>query len=377
MRTCHWVLAVGSLLASGGARAQSRIPEPPVFRGVVDLTIDGQVGGEPGFTRINSVGLDEHRRIYVADAGPNRIDVFDSDGRFGFSFGRRGSGPGDLKEPCCLTISSNGLMWVYESGNRRFSAFRLTGRRAVFQSIVRLPDGHSFPASRVSWDGSARFVAMVSSDSRPGGYRGTIRSFFDSTSRIVRQDSLPSSSSDQIPEATAVFGRNSVGIGQPFGPSLLRAFGPNAEFAIALSSRYAITRYNDRGRQVGLLVRELVGPRLTSMEKDTAEARLARFARDSKAQGATVSIPFGVPERKPPIAGMGFDLDGRLWVLLTVPVGSPREADVWNQKGKRIARMSWPADVSLPGLTVRGNVGIGVREDSLGVQRVVRLRFRR
>jgi len=86
--------------------------------------------------------------------------------------------------------------------------------------------------------------------------------------------------------------------------------------------------------------------------------------------------PYGVPESRPPLQSLFFDVGGRLWVELSQPDGSPRVADVWDANGNLIRRVQWPRDVVLahPGW-VGEHSALGIRLGSLGVEHVVRLRF--
>ena len=87
--------------------------------------------------------------------------------------------------------------------------------------------------------------------------------------------------------------------------------------------------------------------------------------------------PFGVPERKPPLSGLFFDRAGRLWVERTRAVGAElTEADVYGG-ADLVARYRWPRRVRASGLSwITDSTLYGTTTDSLGVQRVARVRFR-
>ena len=78
--------------ADGGASAPREVP---VREGSIDLEI-GEVEGEDPylFTTIGSVVEDERGRMIVADYQTHEVRVFEPDGRFAFSFGGQGEGPG-------------------------------------------------------------------------------------------------------------------------------------------------------------------------------------------------------------------------------------------------------------------------------------------
>mmetsp|Transcript_47535 Transcript_47535/g.140411 ORF Transcript_47535/g.140411 Transcript_47535/m.140411 type:complete len:288 (+) Transcript_47535:3-866(+) len=68
------------------------------------------------------------RRVFIADCGNHRIAVFDSSLTFCESFGRRGSGPGELNGPCGLAVDESlGELYVADSGNHRLAVFSGAG----------------------------------------------------------------------------------------------------------------------------------------------------------------------------------------------------------------------------------------------------------
>jgi WD40 repeat protein len=66
-------------------------------------------------------------RIYVLDSRDNNIKVFANDGRFLTTFGREGSGPGELSRPWILAIV-NGRPQVVDTRNSRIQIFSSTGQ---------------------------------------------------------------------------------------------------------------------------------------------------------------------------------------------------------------------------------------------------------
>ena len=74
------------------------------------------------------LAVDRLSRIYVADAGNHRIQVFDEIGRFLFAFGRKGTRPGEFNDPCDVTISRTGHVIVADRLNDRLQVFTLNGK---------------------------------------------------------------------------------------------------------------------------------------------------------------------------------------------------------------------------------------------------------
>ena len=75
----------------------------------------------PGRISIDTDGL-----IYVTDRGNQRIAVFNRDGEYLRSFGRKGEGPGEFLSMRLLYLHNN-ILNLYDFQNRRATLFRTDG----------------------------------------------------------------------------------------------------------------------------------------------------------------------------------------------------------------------------------------------------------
>ena len=64
-----------------------------------------------------------NKKVYVCDAGNNRIQILNEGLTYHSSFGRRGSGPGQLGYPEDIAIDSSGKMFVADYKNHRIQVF--------------------------------------------------------------------------------------------------------------------------------------------------------------------------------------------------------------------------------------------------------------
>jgi len=105
----------------------------------IDLTIGAADGSGPDvFGRVGGLVGTASGDILVADAQFHSIRVFDRDGVFQYALGQEGSGPGELAAPCCLGVDPDGRLWVKESGNARYSVFRIYRDGGQIETTHRL-----------------------------------------------------------------------------------------------------------------------------------------------------------------------------------------------------------------------------------------------
>jgi DNA-binding beta-propeller fold protein YncE len=68
------------------------------------------------------------RKLYVTDQRANRIQVFDLDGKFLFTVGKAGTGPGEFDQPEDLAFDADGNLWVADGDNHRIQVLTRDGK---------------------------------------------------------------------------------------------------------------------------------------------------------------------------------------------------------------------------------------------------------
>lgn len=88
----------------------------------------GSHGSAAGrFSRPQAMAVDEHDRIWVADACNHRLQVFDTQGELITHWGKQGRKPGELFYPYGLFLGPEETVYVCEFGNHRVQKFRRDG----------------------------------------------------------------------------------------------------------------------------------------------------------------------------------------------------------------------------------------------------------
>ena len=370
------ITLVGCLFGCADS-ASTGDPGPLLREARIDLEIGSADGDGPDvFGRIGGLLELDDGRILVSDMLANEIRVFGPDGSYRFRFGREGEGPGELAGPCCLAPGPDGLVWVRETGNGRYSAFRVHDDQAEYVRGVIQQHGAAGLMAPTTFDAEGRLVDVGARPAEEGGYEHA-RFVMDAEGAVAATETA-------VPAALTELGSHAVQgtingqparvfLWQPFASRAISAHGPEGRRALGTSGTYEIEARH--GARLDTLRGEVQrGPALSECER---EAGREAMERDAGRVGLSASdLPYGIPDRRTPLNELYYDAQGRLWVELSVPADSARVAEIWDTEGRRAGRVRWPSDVRLGTVSWIGEGrALGVRTDDLGVQRVVRLRW--
>jgi len=344
------------------------------WNGVVDLTIDSLNGKNQEFGFVSGIAVDKAGRVFVADGRFSSLAAFDSTGRALYTVGRQGAGPGEFNRPCCLAFDPQGALWLRDTGNGRFSRFLVGDTGAAFRGQLVMPSADVGSYASLTFDQAGRLVD-VGTMQAPRGSNDIVRFHVDSSGEVVRADTIAAPPDDSLSGRQIPRGNVTSYLYQPYGPAFLTAHAPGGGWARAVSS-HDLVRWVVGGDTTHTVIvrRDVIGPALSARERAQADSQLTAEATRLGLAGS--AVPFKVPGAKPPIKHIFFDQQGRLWVQLSMADGEENRADLYDTSGHRIAMAQWPLDIDLDNGYIGDRVAYGVRQDSLGVVRVVRVRFR-
>lgn len=348
----------------------------PARVAVEDLRI-GSLDGpdEYLFGRVSGIAADHQGRIFVSDLHSHTIRAYRNDGEFLFTVARRGSGPGEVMDPCCLAIAPDGLLWVRDNGNGRYVALEVGDADARGVRTLRMNHADLNRHAPTTFNPRGALIDIGSySDPETGEARTTLF-HFGPDGVIERRVPAPSP-----PDPDALVHRLPMQVGevstirffyQPFGPRHLIAYGPGGIQADAVGSTYAVRWFNPDGGLEGVISRPgELGPRLTSAQRTRADSMI-----DADARRAGRAMPFRAPDRHPVLSALYFDQAGRLWVQRTALPGEPREVDVYDAEGVLVERILYPPGLELSYGVISEAGMVGVVRNELDVPFVVRMRL--
>jgi len=114
-----------------GPVAAAPVEEEPyekVRRTLAAIHVWGTQGSGPGqFHDPRGIAIGPEGRVYVADGGNHRVQVFDAEGNFLRMWGTQGTGPGQFQEPWGLAVAPNGEVYVADTWNHRIQVFDSEG----------------------------------------------------------------------------------------------------------------------------------------------------------------------------------------------------------------------------------------------------------
>lgn len=371
------------------------VPGQETVRGAIDLTIGRADGDERYlFGQILGIALDARGRIYVSDANFGSVRAYGSSGEFLFRLGRIGDGPLEYRRhPDSIAILPDERLWIVSFEDKILRADPT--QDAVPETLEEVRVGASrtwLNSGLLALDAEGMLVATgrepVSTD-----YRRRIRISVDTRSTVSKTNPWalrptpeemgwrlsPRMSQarvaeilDHAPGALGVLYGQS-GAPPPYGTNWLMAFATNGRVALATTSTYRVAVYDSLLRPVMVIERNERGPRLTAAERRNTVAYMRERRRESRLYAYTES---DIPDRKPPLRDLWFDRDGRRWIERYL-ADEPQQqgADVYGVDGDYLFTAEWPRGVDFGLGAIRGDTGLGVQTDALGIQRVVRVRF--
>lgn len=349
---------------AGGAQATWTLGET--------LRIGGAETGPLSFLYTKSIEADAKGQVFVLDRKTQDIRVFGPDGKLVRVIGRVGSGPGELRDAEGLIIARNGVLWVRDAANARFSLFSPEG---AFQSSWTA----KFCWSQGAWspqpDKQGRIIDWDCA-AGPGRERqNLVLAYRTDKSRVDTLGAMPSCAQPGLNEAGTWITRTERSTSYrtiPFAPRSQSVLGPDGEtWCVPSSARYEILRLKAMARDTVRIVRSLPRVMVTQVERDSIIA-------DTESKGPTGLDFSRIPKEKPAIDRLTVDDQGRLWVSRTTATGALAH-DIFSSNGRIIATAELRGcrtSVWLPFVVRRDNV-YTVCLDEDDVQFVTRFRLRR
>jgi len=122
----------GTIAEVDGVTVVKNPKEPMYAENVFVLEEELSIGEAEGneeymFSQIRDIAVDEEERIYVLEIKESHIKVFDKNGSYLRTIGKKGQGPGEIGMPSFMSITKQNEVLVEDPMNRRLTYYSLNG----------------------------------------------------------------------------------------------------------------------------------------------------------------------------------------------------------------------------------------------------------
>ena len=337
---------------------------------VEDLRIGEAMSEGPDlFGAVFSFDVDQWGRIFVLDHQAQEVRIFDSEGNFVRTVGRKGEGPGEFTQAGSVDLARNGEIWVMGMSRGHVSIFDTTGtylrgERTYAGGRIMLP----YPGG---FDPMGRYNVVLP----PSVMDGMAR--FDQSYIPIDTISLPENPVDgESFDLVNEDGFTTMSAAVPFQGFMAWRFSPTGTVWRLLTGHYELTEMTTDGEVLRRVTKDHEPIPVTDEEREQAIENLEWFT----SQGGQIDRS-KFPASKPATASFFIDDEGNLWVEQQVAASDSDNAgrifDLFDPEGRYLGTLRLPFSLawSRPEPIVRDGILYGVTRDELGVQYVVRARI--
>ncbi|MCJ7582537.1 MAG: 6-bladed beta-propeller [Candidatus Aminicenantes bacterium] len=306
-----------------------------------DLSI-GEVAGkeEYMFSRISGISVDREERIYVLDYSEANIKVFNKNGDYLKTIGRKGQGPWEMTSPFSICITKKNEIVVQDLNNHQISFFSLEGRYLKAISTAEL----IIVGSVIDTRGN---IIRIISTTWPDTQIVELKKF---NSEL---DYLYSFCSFSLPRRSPAY--------NPFNPEICWALTVDDEVFCGYSENYEIKVFSSDGKLIRIIRKDYEPVRITPEEIERIKKTLPGPMR------------LDIPKNHAAYRDLTIDEEGRCYVRSWEkdPVTKGYYLDIFDSEGIYIAKV--PIEVNLNRSCVwKRNRLYTIEEDEEGFQVVKR-----
>jgi len=289
------------------------------------------------FSEIRDITVDEDERIYVSDQIESHVKVFNKNGEYLRTIGRKGQGPGELNYPTYISITHQNELMV-NAGNRSLSFFTLDGAHVSSLSLAKIFTGRA--------DINSKGNIIIHSYKRVPPNTIYELKMYDSTLNFIL-----TYGSCSIPSGTI---RESY----PFRPFFWWQIANNDNIVFGYPKTYEIQILNSEGKVIKRILREYDPVEVTQEEK---EEYMKDYEKGHK---------FYFPQYHPAYRWFILDDEGRIYVRTFEKIedGNGYYNDIFDSKGRYLVKIPLRSTPRV----LKKNKLYTIEEDEEGFQMVKR-----
>jgi hypothetical protein len=323
-----------------------------------------------------SLAGDASGDLYLIDQTGKRVLGYDRAGSFLGSWGREGSGPGELQRPTGLGVGRGDTLWVLDGSNQRITLLPLDSEAEP--SSIPFPPGSSMMGGRIIpvADGAYGVFSMFSF--RPGDDSGPPpRPLVRLGSDGMASDTVweaPAPKFDQV-EVTSGNRVMVMMAQQSFAPGFHWDRFADGSFALAEGPDYDIRVVGADGLERFRIHRAPPARPTTPADEEFERDRLREASVSGNFPGAEEMMEkrleaLTFAEVVPRLTGLAVDTQNRLWVGVSVTrPGETDRIDVYGADGSLLGEIQEPE--FFPDLIYGDGLVARITADELDVQQIV------
>jgi hypothetical protein len=340
------------------------------WRVVEEIRIGAEDGTGPNVLgQIGVLAEDVGGRIWALESSDQGFKVFDTDGRFIRTVGRKGGGPGEMQGAGAVIKTRAGQLMIVDPSAGRISVFDTAG---TFLRSTPISGGLSFHQWPGGIDSAGYFYNVVL------GGRLLQRELL-----LVRHDTAMTPLDTLHPPRLAqqeffehwLNPRQKLVASVPFKPSVIWHLTRAGDFWFVAPGAYELFRQSAGGDTIRVVTKPFERVPVTGEEKDRAVADLKWFTD----QGGKLDRR-RIPDVKPAVESFHVAEDGYLWVNPTQANAATQRKvfEIFDPEGRFLGEIRLPFDLrSYPAPILSRERIIGVTQDDAGVPYIVRARIER
>ena len=309
----------GTIRQENGVIVVKNPKEPMYKEDVFSLEEELSIGEARGqeeylFSRVSDIAVDEEEKIYVLDSKESQLKVFDKNGEYSKAIGKKGQGPGEMRGPTSLVITSQQEILVNDPSARKIHFFTLDGS---YLKSVSQTKNWNFSSPKVDQQGNIVAGYMIPDQEVTYGLKK-----FDS----------------QLKELFTIFSKKILKYPylNPFFPRCYWEVTREGNIIWGFPDNYELSVLNPEGILLKKIVKDHTPIKITQEEKDNAI---------NEAWGGYEKIPSEIKlswdKYHNAFMFLSLDEDERIFVRTyeKAPDGITYYYDVFDSEGKYIAKI--------------------------------------
>lgn len=359
----------GTIEAVDGVTVVKNPKEPVYSENILSLEEELSIGEAEGreeyiFSRVRDVEVDKTGRIYALDSKEANVKVFDQDGNYIRTIGRKGQGPGEFQIPNDIYIDDKDKLYISDVENDRLSVFNEHG------DFVDSFNFNEYSVSKIiGVNKKNEIILLMNTTSKESGKNFIV---FDYMVNVYspRFEFMENLYRTNIPVMQMFIKEGKMlSLSIPYQKTLCCKMDSRGNVYVAESQEYRIHIFSSDGELIRRIEKDQVQSKVSKQDVENyAQEHFQEDENERKFWSDTVKDQLKIPDYKPVFDRFYFDQEKLLVLRQELEEKKNTFVDVFDSGGKYIGI----ALLSVLPRTWKNNKVYTIEEDDDGFQYVKR-----